>query len=64
MPRAFSVSALEANERSVKQKLAVTKMTASADDPTATILGLLVLGKQTRDFIPSSYIQFLRIDGG
>ena len=63
LPRAFSVSALEANERSVEQKLAVTKMTASADDPTATILGLLVLGKQTRDFIPSSYIQFLRIDG-
>jgi len=38
-------------------------MIASAEDQTATVLGLLVLGKQPRDVIPNSYIQFLRIDG-
>ena len=63
LPRAFSAEALEANQRSVEQQLAVTKMTASADDPTATILGLLALGTSPRDFIPGAYIQFLRVDG-
>ncbi|MCY3959313.1 MAG: putative DNA binding domain-containing protein [Chloroflexi bacterium] len=63
LPRSFSIESLEANERSLEEQLAATKMIASADDPTATVLGLLVLGKQPRDFIPSSYIQFLRIRG-
>ena len=52
-----------ANERSMSQRLAATKMIASAEDQTATVLGLLVLGKQPRDFLPNSYIEFLRIDG-
>ena len=63
LPRAFSAETLEANERSTNQRLATTKMIASAEDQTATVLGLLVLGKQPRDVIPNSYIQFLRIDG-
>ena len=63
MPHAFSPEALEANERSLEQQLAATKMIVAADDPTPTILGLLVLGKQPRFFIESAYIQFLRIDG-
>ena len=63
LPEAFSAEILEANERSTNQRLATTKMIASADDQTATVLGLLVLGKQPRDFIPNSYIEFLRIDG-
>lgn len=63
LPQAFSVEILEANERSLDQRLATTKMIASVTDPTATVLGLLVLGKRPRDFIPNSYIQFLRIDG-
>ena len=63
LPHAFSPEALEANERSLEQQLAATKMIAAADDPTPTILGLLVLGKQPRFFIESAYVQFLRIDG-
>lgn len=63
LPRAFSAETLETNERTVEQQLAATKMVGAADHPTPTILGLLTLGKQTRDFIPSSYIQFLRING-
>ena len=63
LPQAFSVEILEANDRSMSQRLATTKMIASADDQTATVLGLLVLGKRPRDVIPNSYIQFLRIDG-
>ena len=63
LPRAFSTEILEANERSTAQRLATTKMIASVSDPTATVLGLLVLARHPRDFIPNSYIQFLRIDG-
>ncbi len=63
LPGAFSVETLEANERSHEQRLATTKMIATADDPTATVLGLLVLGKRPRDFIPNTYVEFLRIDG-
>ena len=63
LPRAFSADTLEANERSTDQRLAAAKMIASAKEPTATVLGLLALGKQPREFISNSYIQFLRIDG-
>lgn len=63
LPQAFSAEILEANRRSREQRLATAKMIASVADPTATVLGLLVLGKRPRDFIPNSYIQFLRIDG-
>ena len=63
LPNAFSAETLEANERSADQRLATTKMIASSDVPTATVLGLLVLGKRSRDYIPNSYVEFLRIDG-
>ena len=63
LPQAFSAEILDANQRSREQRLATAKMIASVADRTATVLGLLVLGKRPRDFIPNSYIQFLRIDG-
>lgn len=63
LPSAFSTDVIAANDRSIEERLAATKMIASLDDPTATIAGLLVLGRNPRDLIPSSYIQFLRIDG-
>lgn len=63
LPRAVSADVLAANERTVEQRLAACKMIASADDPTPTVLGLLVLGARPRDFLPGAYIQFLRIEG-
>ena len=63
LPQAFSDDVLEANDRSLEEQLAATKMIASADNPTATVLGLLVLGKSPQDFIPCAYVDFLRIDG-
>jgi ATP-dependent DNA helicase RecG len=60
---AFAPDILEANDRSYEQRLAATKMSASAEDPTPTVLGTLVLGVRTRDFFPGAYIQFLRIAG-
>jgi len=63
LPSAFASDILDANDRSLEQRLAVTKMTMAADDPTPTVLGALVLGIRTRDFLPGAYIQFLRIAG-
>lgn len=63
LPQAFAPDILEANDRSLEQKLAATKMVASADDTTPTVLGLLTLGKSPQDFLPGAYIQFLRVDG-
>lgn len=54
---------LAANDRSYQQQLAATKLVAAADDPTPTVLGLLVLGIRPRDFLPGAYVQFLRIAG-
>jgi ATP-dependent DNA helicase RecG len=47
----------------LKERLAATKMIAADDDPVATVLGLLVIGKSPQDFIPCAYVDFLRIDG-
>jgi ATP-dependent DNA helicase RecG len=38
-------------------------MVASADAPTPTVVGLLVLGVRPRDFLPGAYVQFLRVAG-
>ena len=63
LQQAFAREVLEANDRSREEQLAATKMIASVDDPTPTVLGMLVLGKNPQDFLPGSYVQFLRLDG-
>ena len=60
---AFATDMLEANERTYEQRLAATKMVATADEPTPTVVGLLVVGLHARDFLPGAYVEFLRIDG-
>jgi ATP-dependent DNA helicase RecG len=55
---------LEQNRRTFEERLAACKMVTSDEDPIPTILGHLVIGKRTTDWIPGAYIQFLRIDGG
>ena len=61
--QAFAREVLEANERSREEQMAAVKMVASADDPTPTVLGILVLGKNPQDFLPGAYVQFLKFDG-
>ena len=63
LPLAVGREVIEANDRSVEQRLAATKMVISVEDPTPTIAGTLVLGKRPRDFLPGAYVQFLRIAG-
>ena len=63
LPRAFSAETLEENDRSLNERLAATKMIASADEPIPTVLGLLTFGISPRDYIHNAWVQFLRIDG-
>ena len=63
LPLAVDAATLRQNDRSVEQRLAAMKMVGSADSPTPTIAGLIVLGKNPRDFLPGAYVQFLRIAG-
>ncbi|HSU13640.1 ATP-binding protein [Longimicrobium sp.] len=63
LPAAFASDVLEANERTLAQRLAVTKMVDAASTVIPTVLGVLVLGRAPRDYVPGAYIQFLRIAG-
>ena len=63
LPQAFAAEVLDANQRGLEEKLAVSKMIDSVDQPLSTVLGLLVLGKDIKYLIPGAYIQFLRIEG-
>lgn len=60
---AFSDEVLATNDRSLYEQLAATKMIDAADKPTATVLGILTIGKNPQDFLPGAYVQFLRING-
>lgn len=63
LPLAVDRAILAQNDRSIEQRLAAMKMIASDANPTPTIAGLIVLGKNPRDFLPGAYVQFLRIAG-
>ena len=63
LPNAFAPEILEANDRSLMEQMAATKMIASVEEATPTVLGLLALGKSPHDFLPGAYVQFLRIEG-
>lgn len=62
LPQAVDADVLETNERTLEERLAVTKMIASPDEPFVTVMGILGLGKNPQDFLPGAYVQFLRID--
>jgi len=63
LPAAFAPDILEANDRTFEQRLAVTKMVDAANSAVPTVLGILILGKSPRDYVPGAYIQFLRVAG-
>jgi ATP-dependent DNA helicase RecG len=63
LPLTVAPDILAANDRTVEQRLAAAKMIATADDATPTVLGLLVVGQFTRDYLPGAYLQFLRVQG-
>ena len=63
LPMAVAPEVLEANERSVEEQLASTRMILSPVEPTPTHLGVLTLCAHARDFLPCAYVQFLKLAG-
>ena len=63
LPAAVDPEILAANERSVEERLASTRMILSPNDPTPTHLGVLTLTSHPRDFLPGAYVQFLKVSG-
>jgi ATP-dependent DNA helicase RecG len=63
LPALVARDVLAANDRSIEQKLAVTKMVVGEAEPVPTVLGLLVIGRSPADWLPGTYTQFLRLAG-
>ncbi len=60
LPSALDPDVLRRNSRSTEERLASLRFSIGG---VPTYGALLVLGKDPRDFVPGSYLQFLRIDG-
>jgi ATP-dependent DNA helicase RecG len=60
---ALAPEVLEENQRSLAQQLTSLRFTTPEPDSYPTSLGILVTGKEPRQFIPGFYIQFVRFDG-
>ena len=60
---ALAPEVLDENQRSLTQKLTSLRFTTPEPNSRPTSLGILVAGKEPRQFIPGFYIQFVRFDG-
>lgn len=60
---AIAPEVIEENQRTVEQQLASLRFATSTEVQYPTALGILVVGKDPREFIPGSYIQFVRFEG-
>jgi ATP-dependent DNA helicase RecG len=63
LPATVARDVLEGNDRTYPQRLASSKMILASDETTPTVLGHVVIGVRTRDFLPGSYVQFLKFNG-
>lgn len=62
LPSALAPEALQENQRSLEQQLASLRFVA-LDPFCPTVLGVLVVGRDPRQYLPGAYVQFLRIEG-
>ncbi len=63
LPSTFPSDIIEQNHRTIEQQLSATRFASANADVTPTNLGILVIGKDPRQFIPGAYLQFARFDG-
>lgn len=63
LPAAVAPEILGENQRSVEAQLASLRLLSSEPGGAPTAVGLLVLGKDPRRYLPGAYVQFLRIEG-
>lgn len=61
LPAVLSPEVLEANNRSLDQRLVALRL--ATVDGTPTNAGILILGRDPVDHLPGAYVQFLRVDG-
>ncbi|MDB9525360.1 ATP-binding protein [Oscillatoria sp. CS-180] len=60
---ALAPEVLQENQRSLNQKLISLRFMTPEPNSSPTCLGILVIGKDPRQFVPGFYIQFVRFDG-
>ena len=58
LPAAIAPDVPERNDRSTEQQLASLRFTTTEPPPMPTILGVMVLGQDPREFVPCAYVQF------
>lgn len=63
LPSSLPADILAENQRSIEQQLASLRLATIGPVVQPTVLGLMILGKDSRQFLPGAYVQFLRIDG-
>lgn len=63
LPSSLAIEILAENQRSIEQQLTSLRFATVESPPKPTILGILVVGNDPRQYVPGAYIQFLRIDG-
>lgn len=61
LPSSLTMEVIEENQRTTEQQLASMRLTTVLGE--LTVLGVLVLANDPRQFVPGAYIQFLRIEG-
>jgi ATP-dependent DNA helicase RecG len=63
LPSSLPAEVLEQNQRPIEFQLTSLRFATVECQPKPTHLGILVVGKDPRQFLPGAYIQFLRFDG-
>jgi ATP-dependent DNA helicase RecG len=64
LPSALAPDILANNNRTIEQQLSALRFATAGTAPQKpTVLGILVVGKDTAGYVPSAYIQFRRIEG-
>jgi ATP-dependent DNA helicase RecG len=63
LPATLPVEVLAENQRTVEQQLTSMRFATPPPEQSPTTLGILIIGKEPRQFIPGAYMQFVRFDG-
>lgn len=63
LPAAVSRDVLEANGRTLEERLTTTRMTIGSEPSVPTVAGLLTLGYSPQDWFAGAYIQYVRYAG-
>jgi ATP-dependent DNA helicase RecG len=63
LPASIAYDILAENQRTTQEQLLSLRLLTPKFNCNPSVLGVLTIGKDPRQFLPGAYIQFLRIDG-